>query len=207
MKFIANLLSVLFFPLFIPIYGAFLLFSLTVFSYYPHFYIWGAYSTIFVFGTIVPLTCILILYKLKIISNMKLDNSKDRFFPYFCTAVSYYICGAILANLAMPIYIPLLMVSIAIALFINAIISVWWKISAHMTGVGGLLGGIFCVSWKLYINPSFWIIAIILVCGLVAAARLHLKAHTPEQVVAGFLNGLLCTLIIPNLGIGYRAFF
>ena len=207
MNFIAKFLSVLFFPLFIPIYGAFLLFSLTLFSFYPYYYIWGAYLTIFVFGTMVPLTCILILYKLKILSNMGLEKSKDRFLPYFCTSVSYYICAAILAKLAMPIYIPLLMVAIAIALCINAIINIWWKISAHMVGVSGLLGGVLCVSWKLYINPSLWFITITLICGLVAAARLHLNAHTQGQVAAGFLNGLLCTIIIPNVGIGYGIFF
>jgi len=208
MKFFAKFLSALFFPLFIPIYGAFLLFNLKFFSFYPSRYIWGAYLTIFVFGTIVPFICILILYKLKIISNMELNNSKDRFLPYFCTSVSYYICAAILAKLlAMPIYIPLLMVAIAAALFINAIVNIWWKISAHMVGVSGLLGGILCVSWKLYINPSLWIIAITLICGLVAAARLHLNAHTQGQVAAGFLNGLLCTIIIPNMGIGYEIFF
>lgn len=207
MKFIANLFSVLFFPLFIPIYGALLLFSLTFFSFYPHHYIWGAYLTIFVFGTIVPLICILILYKLKIVSNMKLENSKDRFLPYFCSFISYYICAAILSKLAMPIYIPLLMVAVAVALFINAVISIWWKISAHMVGVGALLGGILCVGWKLYINPSFWIIAVIFVGGMVAAARLYLKVHTQGQIVAGFLNGILCTIIIPNLGIGYWLFF
>ena len=207
MKFMTKLLSILFFPLFIPIYGAFLLFSLTIFSFYPPHYIWGAYLTVAVFGTIIPFICILILYKLKIISNMELEKSKDRFLPYFCTSISYYVCAAILSKLAMPIYIPLLMVAIAVALFINAVISIWWKISAHMVGVSGLLGGILCVSWKLHINPSLWMIAITLVCGLVAASRLHLNAHTQGQVAAGFLNGLICTMIIPNLGIGYRLFF
>jgi membrane-associated phospholipid phosphatase len=207
MKLITKFLSVLFFPLFIPIYGAFMLFNLTMFSFYPSHYIWGAYLAFFAFGTVIPFSCIFIWYKLKIISNMELKNSKDRFLPYFCTAVSYYICAAILSKLALPMYVPLLMVAVAVALFINAIISIWWKISAHMTGVSGLLGGILCVSWKLCINPSLWFIVITLVCGLVAAARLYLNAHTQGQIAAGFLNGLLCTIIIPNLGIGYWIFF
>jgi len=206
MKFIAKLLSGLFFPLFIPIYGAFLLFSLKVFSFYPYYYIRSAYLTIFLFGTIVPFACILLLYKLKKIPDMGLENKKDRFIPYLCTFVSYYICALILSKLAMPTYIPLLMVAVAVSLLINAIVNTWWKISAHMTGVGGMLGGILCVSWKFYINPSLWIIAITLVCGMVAAARLHLSAHTRGQVAAGFLNGLLCTIIIPNLKIGSLLF-
>ena len=201
MKFIAKLLSIIFFPLLIPIYGTFLLFSLTLFSFYPQIYLHSAYLTVIIFGTIVPFVCIFILYKLKIISDIGLSDRKDRFLPYFCTSFSYYICAIILSRLAMPLFVPVLMIAIALALFINAIVNVWWKISAHMTGVGGLMGGILCVSYQLYINPSLWIIIVLLVCGMVAAARLYLNAHTHGQIVAGFLNGLLCTIIVPNLGI------
>jgi membrane-associated phospholipid phosphatase len=207
MRFIANLLSVLFFPLFIPIYGAFLLFSLPIFSYYPSLYVRGAYITVFTFGTIVPLLCLFILYKLKVISDMNLSNRKERFIPYFCTVISYSFCAFVLARwLAMPMFIPALMIAVATALLINTIINIWWKISAHATGVGGLFGGIVCISYKLCINPFEWIIAITLVCGLVAAARLYLNAHTPGQVVAGFLNGALCTLIIPCFSLGWLFF-
>ena len=206
MKFIANLLSGLFFPLFIPLYGAFLLFSLPVFSYYPPFYIRSAYITVFTFGTIVPFLCLFILYKLKVVSDINLSNRKERFIPYLCTVISYLFCAFALFRLAMPMFIPALMVAVAAASFINIIVNIWWKISAHATGVGGLFGGILYISYRLYINPFEWIIAITLVCGLVAGARLYLKAHTPGQVVAGFLNGSLCAFIIPHLNLGYLFF-
>ncbi len=207
MKFISKLLSVLFFPLFVPLYGTLLLFSLKIFSFYPPFYIRNAFLAIFILGTMLPLSCILILYKLKIISNMALVDRRDRFLPYFCASISYFICAFALYHLAMPLFVPLLAVAIAVALLINTIINIWWKISAHMTGVGGFLGGILYVSYQLHINPYDWIIAIILVCGMVAAARLYLNAHTPGQVVAGFLNGTLCMLIVPILSKGYFLFF
>jgi len=206
MKFIANLLSGLFFPLFIPLYGAFLLFSLPVFSYYPLFYVRSAYITVFTFGTVVPFLCLFILYKLKVVSDINLSNRKERFIPYFCTVISYLFCAFALFRLAMPMFVPALMVAVAAASLINAIVNIWWKISAHATGAGGLFGGILYISYYLYINPFGWIIAITLVCGMVAAARLYLKAHTPGQVVAGFLNGALCALIIPRLNLGYFFF-
>lgn len=206
MKFIAKVISILFFPLFIPVYGVFLLFSLPVFSYYPSFYIRSAYITVFTFGTIVPFLCIFIMYKLKIISNISLPNRNDRFLPYFCTFLSYLFCAFALFRLAMPMFIPALMVAVTVALIINTIVNIWWKISAHMTGAGGLFGGILCISYKLYINPVEWIIAIMLICGMVASARLYLKAHTPGQVIAGFLNGTLCALIIPNFNLRWLFF-
>jgi len=199
MKFIANFLSVIFFPLFIPIYGSLLLFSLMIFSYYPPFYIRNAYMAIFIFGTIIPSLCIFVLYKARIISDVGLTRQRDRSIPYFCTSLSYFVCAFALDRLAMPKFVSMLMIAVAVALLINSIVNIWWKISAHMTGIGGLLGGILYVSYQSHINPYEWIIAIMLACGVIAAARLYLNAHTPGQIVAGFLNGVVCTLIIPSL--------
>ena len=204
MKFIAKFLSVLFFPLFVPLYGMFLLFSLKIFSFYPPTYIWKAYITIFMFGTMVPLTSILILYMLKIISSMGLEKQRDRFLPYFCTSISYFVCAWMLFQQYMPTFLSELVIAVAVALLINAVVNIWWKISAHMTGVGGLLGGMLFVSYQFHINPYNWILIMMFVCGMVAAARLYLNAHTPGQVVAGLLNGMLCALIIPSLNLGCR---
>ena len=202
----AKVLSVVFFPLFIPVYGAFLLFGLDYFSFYPSIYIWSAHIAVFTLGTMVPLLCILILYKLKVISSINMPNRRERFIPYLFTLISYIVCAFALYRLAMPKFVYSLMIAIAVALFINSIINIWWKISAHAAGVGGLLGGILYVGYQLYINPSEWIIAATLVCGMVAAARLHLNAHTPAQVVAGFLNGVVCTIIIPGFSFGWLFF-
>ena len=202
MRFIAWFLSVVFFPLFIPIYGSFLLFSMELFSYYPSFYIWNAYIAIFAFGTLIPFLSIFILYKLKVASDIGLTKQKDRTVPYLCTAFSCFICALALDRLAMPMFVPMLAVGAAVSLFINSIVTLWWKISAHMTGIGGLFGGILFVSYQFQINPYEWIIATLLVSGMIASARLYLNAHTPGQLVAGFLNGALCTIIIPGLNLG-----
>jgi len=204
MKFIAKFLSVLFFPLFMPVYGMFLLFSLRIFSFYPKEYIWKAYITIFMFGVMIPLTCILILYMLKIISSIGLEKQKDRFLPYFCTSISYFVCAWALFQQYMPTFVSELVIAAAVALLICTIVNIWWKISAHMTGIGGLLGGMLFVSHQFHINPYHWILATMFVCGMVAAARLYLNAHTPGQVIAGLLNGALCTMIIPSLNLGCR---
>jgi len=137
---------------------------------------------------------------------MALTRQRDRLLPYFLTFVSYVFCAFLLSRLAMPKFVYALMLAVAVALLINGIINIWWKISAHATGAGGFLGGILCVSYQNYINPLEWIVTVILICGAVAAARLYLKAHTPGQVIAGFLNGALCTLIIPNLRFGWLFF-
>jgi membrane-associated phospholipid phosphatase len=151
----------------------------------------------------VPLACIFLLYTFRLISDIWLEDKRDRFFPYLITALSYVFCSVLFFRMGMPLFVPSLLVGAAISLIVNAVISLWWKISAHMTGVGGLLGGILCVSYKLSINPYGWIILIVLICGLVACARLYLKAHTLGQVAAGFFNGLFWTLFIPGFSLAW----
>ena len=135
-------------------------------------------------------------------SDVILTRRRDRFIPYLCTAISYFTGAVALGRLAMPKFVLMLMIAVAVALLINSIVNIWWKISAHLTGVGGLLGGILYISYQFHINPQGWIIAVMLVCGVVAAARLYLNAHTPGQVVAGLLNGILCAVIIPGINFG-----
>jgi membrane-associated phospholipid phosphatase len=64
--------------------------------------------------------------------------------------------------------------------------------------MGGLLGGICSLALYYAILPLWPIIGVLLLSLLVMYARLLLDAHTPLQVIAGYLLGLLCTLT-PNL--------
>ena len=89
-----------------------------------------------------------------------------------------------------------------IALAIVMLINHWWKISAHLTGMGGLLGGICSMALFYTMLPSALIISVLIISLLLMYARLYTNAHTPMQVVSGYLLGILCTFI-PNLIIYY----
>jgi membrane-associated phospholipid phosphatase len=102
----------------------------------------------------------------------------------------------------MPLFLLLVAIGAIVALLIVTIINSWWKISAHLTGIGGLLGGI--CSYALYSSSlPIGLICITLMLALILMyARLYLDAHTPMQVVCGFLLGLLATFV-PNLIMTY----
>lgn len=67
------------------------------------------------------------------------------------------------------------------------LISVWWKISAHVT-IAGLLAGVSVVLWGW---PGVAVVAVPLV---VAWARVRLGAHTQSQAVAGGALGVVSAL-------------
>jgi hypothetical protein len=75
------------------------------------------------------------------------------------------------------------------------IITLEWKISIHMIGIGGFTGAVFLLS---YISNEVLLPALviaILITGLVGYSRLSLKAHSLKQIIAGFTLGFLSETI------------
>ena len=84
------------------------------------------------------------------------------------------------------------MAVISVAVLLLTAISFFWKMSAHMTGLGGLLSVVFVLGSEF---PTFKVLYPLLValvlCGLVASSRLLLQAHKPVEVYAGWLMGFM----------------
>ena len=90
----------------------------------------------------------------------------------------------------MHLIFDLLIIGAIIILLIAHLVTLKWKISAHMIGIGGLTGVMIGLSQRFSID-HFWIILfLILTSGLIGFARLKIKAHTYQQVYAGFILGL-----------------
>jgi len=121
--------------------------------------------------------------------KLNLDKSSDRIFPLLSTAVFYYLGYYFLGKAPIyPIYRIILMTCI-LTIIILLIISTRWKISAHLAGIGGLVGAFLSLSIRLNINSSVLLSTLILVAGLVGSSRIILGKHTPAQVYTGFLLG------------------
>ncbi|MFN8344118.1 MAG: hypothetical protein U0X91_03905 [Spirosomataceae bacterium] len=146
---------------------------------------------------VVPALGIYYLYRAGYVKNLELDDLADRRLPYFLTALFYAFATyffsfqlAPLSEIAPGIGIVLGSITISIALV--GIISLSWKISAHGTGVGGLLGAMFGIAVKFGENHLLYPLLLFLVlAGLLISARLQLNAHTPAQVGAGVALGIV----------------
>lgn len=101
-----------------------------------------------------------------------------------------------------PRWIIFLMGGATVALLVTMLVTLRWKISAHATGMGGLIGGTMIVMRLYQLLPSYELMLLIVLAGMLGSARLYLKAHTPAQVYVGFLNGFVCvyfSLIIDKI--------
>jgi membrane-associated phospholipid phosphatase len=69
-------------------------------------------------------------------------------------------------------------------------VTFFWKISAHMTGISGFLAIISVTIMKFSdFGLLYYFLGIILLTGVLASSRLYLNAHTPLEVLGGFLLG------------------
>ncbi len=82
------------------------------------------------------------------------------------------------------------MAIIALCVIVLTIITVFWKISAHITGLAGMLAMIVVLAIKYDFNILIYpMIVTIMACGAVATARLSLGAHKPSEIYGGFIYG------------------
>ena len=87
--------------------------------------------------------------------------------------------------------ILIVMTSITIAVLIIALISNFWKISAHAVGISGMIGILGVINNKITDAGLFFpIVLLILLAGFLMSARLYLNSHTPMQIAGGIALGL-----------------
>ncbi|TRX01263.1 hypothetical protein FNW10_16430 [Flavobacterium gawalongense] len=70
------------------------------------------------------------------------------------------------------------------------------KASLHMMGISSLTVFVMGLSIHYQIQNSFMITLLILMNGFVASSRLEMKAHTPSELILGFLLGSVPQLLL-----------
>jgi len=194
MKFGARFVSVVFHPFLLPI----LVFSY-IFFFLPSLVLpvkpemFGSLLLLISLTTcILPSFLVFVLFKLKIVATANIEGRRDRFIPqtlasaiYAATTWLFYDRLAIV-----PIFYVLLG-SMTMCMISVTIINYFWKISAHSTGMGGLISFLFFLAYH-YGDHQFLAIAIagVFFAGIVMSARLYLQVHMLSQVCLGFLLGL-----------------
>lgn len=202
MKSIAHVISIIFQPLLMPTYSVLLLFVYTYFGAIYSHQLWYIITPVFLFSFAVPAILIFMLYKLGIISDLSLKIRRERIYPYIITVLSYSVMIFYYTRMRMPLWFTMLMAASVLIMIIAILITLKWKISAHMFGIGGLIGGAMAVSFFVErANPYFMFIGLFLIAGLVGTSRLILRRHTIHQVFAGFLLGFIVSFSFVWIGV------
>lgn len=190
----ANVISWVFVPLLMPVYGIILIFSLSFLSYAP--FHTKLVFTLIVFGAnfIIPMLLVLLLKKLKVIEDIGLNGRRERLIPYIITIICLSGTGLFLYLKMAPLWVAMFYAGGALAALINLLVNFRWKISAHAAGIAGVVAMLIQVIKE---GPSsqgmeWWIVGAIITAGLLGSARIWLGRHTLMQVIAGSAVGFLC---------------
>lgn len=213
MKILAEVLSWVFLPLLMPVYG--LLLAMYVPSNQD--YLFNEDSLFFlrdeaklailymfmIFSVIAPGLAFVLLHKWKIITTIDMENQRERNIPMFIMLtfclILYFLFLVKAQNNILPKYIYALPLSGVFVTVIYTYINRWIKISLHGGGAGILTGFLFAYVVE-QAEFQFWILIFAIVAsGLTIGARLYLKKHTQTEVYTGWSLAVLMTFLVNYL--------
>lgn len=152
--------------------------------------------TTFVFTFVLPAINALILLKMGRIQSLEMESNRERIIPYGSAALYYFALYYLFAKTGFPPVFKLFILGAGISILITLLINYKWKISAHAVGVGGVVGALLGITYRLQIELLPIVLLAIFVAGLVGFGRLKLRAHSPAQVYAGYLLGAGMELLL-----------
>ncbi len=195
---VANVLSWLFVPLLMPVYGLILAFSLSILDVAPMGM--RVIFTLIVAGicVFVPMVLILLLKKMGVIQDVGLNGRQERLIPYIITIVCFGITAWFMAVKGAPLWLSLFFAGGALATIICTIVNFWWKISAHAAGIAGVVALLIRIEKDGSAEPELflWLIITLALTGLMGSARVWLGRHTVWQVLAGYVVGFCCVFFL-----------
>ena len=201
MKLLSKIISAILIPLFAPSY----LFAIILF-YFASTTHYNAIlekleviGNVFLFTTLLPFIFVFILFKLKKIQTLTLDDKRDRTWPQLFSCLTYLMTTAFLIyhyGWLSPLTVS--MAAVTLSLIAITIITNFWKISTHASGSFGMLAVVTALYLKLpaehFMIP--YLILVLLTIG-VCLARLHLRVHTIWEITGGMVLG--CLVVFPTI--------
>jgi hypothetical protein len=173
-----------------PLFGLIIIFHSGVYAIdIPVEYKRFVYSAILLCDVLLPLSIIPGLIYFRRIKNYTLDVRRERLIPLFFTTICFYIGYYFVSKMAPVRLINLFLFSSTVVVLVILFISLFWKISIHMAGIGGLTGMIISISFIYGLDTAILLSIVIFIAGLLASSRLALNAHNILQLLAGFFVG------------------
>lgn len=206
---VARVTSVLFTPFSIPFLSFLVLFLFSYLRIMPTMYKLFVLGIVYCFTILTPTITIFLFRKINGFARQELGERKKRYMPILLTIISYIFCLMMMYKLNIPWYMTGI---IWVALIVSVacmVVNLKWKLSEHMAGIGGVIGGLVSFSALFGYNPVAWLCLFILIAGVLGSARIILGHHTLGEVISGFTVGFVCALVVlhPVFNLLFRLLF
>lgn len=211
MRTVSQIISWVFLPLFMPVYGLLIGMYLPSESeaaiqeqtslYHMPEQIKGYILLIFtVLCVLAPGFSLLLFKRQRRITSVELDIREERGFPIAVT-VLYCAMLAIFIWVQVPFgLVPTVIFSLpwagVLAASLSGLINRREKISLHSMGAGMLFGFLVAYFSTQHIFNFDVLVLCVLVGGLIMSARMYLEKHNLRECVSGYLLGFLCVFLV-----------
>ena len=191
-------ISYIFHPLLMPLLGVVFYYSKTP-RFIPESTMAAKVFSITILTIILPILLFYLLRTIKKVETFHLESVQERRIPLLINSV---IIVLILMRV-LPIddiqelyFFFLGILASTIICFILALVKL--KASIHMIASAGFFMFAVAVAFHFKININGTIALMCIIIGAIATSRLHMKAHTPIELIVGFFVGLLPQLVLVN---------
>jgi hypothetical protein len=195
---IALVISIVFQPLIVPtlVFGL-ILFGVPEASSVPASFKLRIFYLIVLSTLVIPMLTIFGLRLSGTVKSLHMHTIKDRAIPFSVTTVYFLMTVYFMfkINELDPILWQSLGV-IALVVLVLTVVTFFWKMSAHMTGIGGLVAIVVVLGLKFTnFQVLYPLLLSLLLSGVVGSSRLYLDAHKPVEIYAGFIFGFLACFV------------
>lgn len=168
-----------------------LLLTATTFALFPANVKFYLLWVILLYAVLIPVLALGVLRSLGRISSYRVDDRRERLLPLLVGAICYLLCAITLAKIPSVVFLRKFMVAAACCEVLCLVVSLRWKISLHLTGMGAVVALLVVMNIAGVGHMLIPLSVAILGAGALASARLYLGCHNGMQVLAGFGGGFL----------------
>ena len=182
-------------PFLLPIYMMAMLLTMTTFAHYPSNVKFYLLWVVVLYAVIIPVLALGVLRSLGRISDYRVDDRRERMLPLLVGALCYILCAITIAKIPSAMFLRKFMVAAACCEILCLVVSLRWKISLHLTGMGAGVALLVVMNVVGVGNMMVPLMAAVLCAGALASARLYLGCHNGWQVLAGFCGGFAVSVL------------
>lgn len=197
----AKFVSAFFFPLLIPTYTTALAMWITPLSAIDENKRLIVTFMILLITALAPLSYMLAMHRISRIKSPDAVSRPQRAIASTVFLICEFIGAYYLFSVKAPEWLIMFLIAGAGVTLVYLLLNIFSNTSGHMTGMGALTGSMIylCKAELADVEMTSWIIAFIILSGLLGSARVAMSSKSYKNIVIGFIVGLFIAYIILNI--------
>jgi len=152
---------------------------------------------VFLTTFVMPVISVFVMKITSGISSFHLSDRNERIIPFFFITIFYGLSAFLMiTKLNISTTVNVIFITMTAVVLITTLITIFWKISVHSIGMGGVLGILLALNFRSHDMFLVWPISVwVLLFGVIMSSRLLINAHRPIEVYTGAALGILFCLL------------